>query len=92
MAYGMIGRGFSVGVKALRAGTSTGLLNIMKQCASLWVSTASHASHKSFPQYAQRNQTPWIEDMHLSQTAVVCLRFIKYARASVPGAGPGPRL
>jgi hypothetical protein len=60
----------------------------MKQCESLCVSTASQASQRSMPQYAQRNQTPGMLDMQRSHRAAGCCSVERYVCGSIPGGGP----
>lgn len=78
----------SANEKRRRPEPLTGDLNAIKQCESLCVSTASQASQKSTPQYAQRNHTPWILDMQRSHTAAVCDSPERYVCGSTPGGGP----
>lgn len=58
-------------------------LKTTKKCVSLWVSRASHVSHRSLGQYTQWNHSPCILSIQRSQIALSCLSCFKYAMERV---------
>lgn len=63
-------------------------LKTTKKWVSLWVSSASQVSHRSWGQYTQWNHSPCILSMHLSQIALSCFSCFKYTGKGVNFGGP----
>lgn len=60
-------------------GRRTRDLKTMKKCVSSWVSTASHASHRSLAQYTHLNHSPLMRSMQRSHTAELFVTSRRYS-------------